>query len=286
MEHSRFNLSRWALEHQPLTRFLLVALLLGGIFAYSKLGQDEDPPFTFRAMVVQAFWPGATAEQMSRQVTDKIEKALQEVPYAWKIRSYSKPGETLVTFQLADTSPAKETQQLWYTVRKKVGDIAPTLPQGVRGPYFNDDFGDVYGSIYALSADGFTYRQLNDYADAIRQQLLRVRNVAKVELLGDQDEKIYIEFQQAKLSQMGLDINSIATQIGQQNNIGPSGVLVTPTDNVQIRLSGQFSDIRDLENLTLRGPAARPISASATSPRSSTATWTRRTPRCASTARR
>jgi len=128
------------------------------------------------------------------------------------------------------------------------------LPQGVRGPYFNDDFGDVYGSIYALSADGFTYRQLNDYADAIRQQLLRVPNVAKVELLGDQDEKIYIEFQQAKLSQMGLDINSIATQISQQNNIGPSGVLVTPTDNVQIRLSGQFSDIRDLENLTLRGP--------------------------------
>jgi multidrug efflux pump subunit AcrB len=254
MEHSRFNLSRWALEHQPLTRFLLVALLLGGIFAYSKLGQDEDPPFTFRAMVVQAFWPGATAEQMSRQVTDKIEKALQEVPYAWKIRSYSKPGETLVTFQLADTSPAKETQQLWYTVRKKVGDIAPTLPQGVRGPFFNDDFGDVYGSIYALSADGFSYRQLNDYADAIRQQLLRVPNVAKVELLGDQDEKIYIEFQQAKLAQMGLDINSIATQIGQQNNIGPSGVLVTPTDNVQIRLSGQFSDIRDLENLTLRGP--------------------------------
>ncbi len=254
MEHSRFNLSRWALEHQPLTRFLLVALLLGGIFAYSKLGQDEDPPFTFRAMVVQAFWPGATAEQMSRQVTDKIEKALQEVPYAWKIRSYSKPGETLVTFQLADTSPAKDVQQSWYTVRKKVGDIAPTLPQGVRGPYFNDDFGDVYGSIYALSADGFTYRQLNDYADSIRQQLLRVPNVAKVELLGDQDEKIYIEFQQAKLSQMGLDINSIATQIGQQNNIGPSGVLVTPTDNVQIRLSGQFSDLRDLENLTLRGP--------------------------------
>lgn len=254
MEHSRFNLSRWALEHQPLTRFLLVALLLGGIFAYSKLGQDEDPPFTFRAMVVQAFWPGATAEQMSRQVTDKIEKALQEVPYAWKIRSYSKPGETLVTFQLADTSPAKETPQLWYTVRKKVGDIASSLPTGVRGPYFNDDFGDVYGSIYALSADGFTYRQLNDYADAIRQQLLRVPNVAKVTLLGDQDEKIYIEFQQAKFAQMGLDINSIANQIAQQNNIGPSGVLVTPTDNVQIRLSGQFSDIRDLESLTLRGP--------------------------------
>ncbi|CAH0440243.1 efflux RND transporter permease subunit [Ralstonia pseudosolanacearum] len=253
MEHSRFNLSRWALEHQPLTRFLLVALLLGGIFAYTQLGQDEDPPFTFRAMVVQAFWPGATAEQMSRQVTDKIEKALQEVPYAWKIRSYSKPGETLVTFQLADTSPTKDTQQLWYTVRKKVGDIASSLPTGVRGPYFNDDFGDVYGSIYALSADGFTYRQLNDYADAIRQQLLRVPNVAKVTLLGDQDEKIYVEFQQAKFAQMGLDINGIANQIAQQNNIGPSGVLVTPTDNVQIRLSGQFSDIRDLENLSLRG---------------------------------
>ncbi len=143
MDHSRFNLSRWALEHQPLTRYLLVVLLLAGLLAFFRLGQDEDPPFTFRVMVVQAFWPGATAEQIAVQVTDKIERQLQEVPYADKIRSFSKPGETTVIFQLKDTSPAKETAQIWYTVRKKIGDIAQTLPAGVRGPYFNDESGDV-----------------------------------------------------------------------------------------------------------------------------------------------
>ncbi|WP_059413066.1 efflux RND transporter permease subunit [Cupriavidus basilensis] len=255
MEHSRFNLSRWALEHQPLTRYLLVVLLLGGLFAYFQLGQDEDPPFTFRVMVVQAYWPGATAEQIAVQVTDKIERQLQEVPYADKIRSFSKPGETTVIFQLKDTSPAKETAQIWYTVRKKVGDIAQTLPAGVRGPFFNDEFGDVYGSIYALSADGFNYKELREYADLVRQQLLRVPAVAKVALIGLQDEKIFIEFNQARFAQLGLDINAIADQISQQNSMNASGVLVTPGDNLQVRLSGQFADVADLENLVLRGPS-------------------------------
>ncbi|WP_020201252.1 efflux RND transporter permease subunit [Cupriavidus sp. WS] len=255
MEHSRFNLSRWALEHQPLTRYLLVVLLLGGLFAYFQLGQDEDPPFTFRVMVVQAYWPGATAEQIAVQVTDKIERQLQEVPYADKIRSFSKPGETTVIFQLKDTSPAKETAQIWYTVRKKVGDIAQTLPAGVRGPFFNDEFGDVYGSIYALSADGFNYKELREYADLVRQQLLRVPAVAKVALIGLQDEKIFIEFNQARFAQLGLDINAIADQISQQNGMNASGVLVTPGDNLQVRLSGQFADVADLENLVLRGPS-------------------------------
>lgn len=255
MEHSRFNLSRWALEHQPLTRYLLVVLLLGGLFAYFQLGQDEDPPFTFRVMVVQAYWPGATAEQIAVQVTDKIERQLQEVPYSDKIRSFSKPGETTVIFQLKDTSPAKETAQIWYTVRKKVGDIAQTLPAGVRGPFFNDEFGDVYGSIYALSADGFNYKELREYADLVRQQLLRVPAVAKVALIGLQDEKIFIEFNQARFAQLGLDINAIADQISQQNGMNASGVLVTPGDNLQVRLSGQFADVADLENLVLRGPS-------------------------------
>lgn len=228
MDHSRFNLSRWALEHQPLTRYLLVVLLLGGLFAFFQLGQDEDPPFTFRVMVVQAFWPGATAEQIAVQVTDKIERQLQEVPYADKIRSFSKPGETTVIFQLKDTAPAKDTAQIWYTVRKKVGDIAQTLPPGVRGPFFNDEFGDVYGSIYALSADGFNYKELREYADLVRQQLLRVPSVAKVSLIGLQDEKVYIEFNQARFAQLGLDINAIADQISQQNSMTASGVLVTP----------------------------------------------------------
>ncbi|AMR78130.1 efflux RND transporter permease subunit [Cupriavidus nantongensis] len=254
MDHSRFNLSRWALEHQPLTRYLLVVLLLGGLLAFFQLGQDEDPPFTFRVMVVQAFWPGATAEQIAVQVTDKIERQLQEVPYADKIRSFSKPGETTVIFQLKDTSPAKETAQVWYTVRKKIGDIQQTLPAGVRGPFFNDEFGDVYGTIYALSADGFNYKELREYADLVRQELLRVPSVAKVSLIGLQDEKVYIEFNQARFAQLGLDINAIADQISQQNNLTGSGVLVTPSDNLQVRLSGQFASVADLENLVLRGP--------------------------------
>ncbi|WP_354674398.1 efflux RND transporter permease subunit [Cupriavidus alkaliphilus] len=254
MDHSRFNLSRWALEHQPLTRYLLVVLLLGGLLAFFQLGQDEDPPFTFRVMVVQAFWPGATAEQIAVQVTDKIERQLQEVPYADKIRSFSKPGETTVIFQLKDTSPARETAQVWYTVRKKIGDIQQTLPTGVRGPFFNDEFGDVYGTIYALSADGFNYKELREYADLVRQELLRVPSVAKVSLIGLQDEKVYIEFNQARFAQLGLDINAIADQISQQNNLTGSGVLVTPSDNLQVRLSGQFASVDDLENLVLRGP--------------------------------
>ncbi|AOY90499.1 multidrug transporter AcrB [Cupriavidus sp. USMAA2-4] len=254
MEHSRFNLSRWALEHQPLTRYLLVVLMIAGMLAFFRLGQDEDPPFTFRVMVVQAYWPGATAEQIAVQVTDKIERQLQEVPYADKIRSFSKPGETTIIFQLKDTSPAADTARIWYTVRKKVGDIAPTLPAGVRGPFFNDEFGDVYGSIYALSSDGFNYKELREYADLVRQQLLRVPSVAKVSLLGLQDEKVYIDFNQTRLAQLGLDINAIADQIGQQNNLNGSGVLVTPTDNVQVRVSGQFGNVADLEKLVLRGP--------------------------------
>jgi len=254
MEHSRFNLSRWALEHQPLTRYLLVVLLLGGLLAFFQLGQDEDPPFTFRVMVVQAFWPGATAEQIAVQVTDKIERQLQEVPYADKIRSFSKPGETTVIFQLADNAPAKDTAQIWYTVRKKIGDIQQTLPQGVRGPYFNDEFGDVYGSIYALSADGFNYKELREYADLVRQELLRIPAVAKVSLLGLQDEKLYIEFNQARFAQLGLDINAISNQIAEQNNPTGSGVLVTPTDNLQVRVTGQLGDVEDLQNLVLRGP--------------------------------
>ncbi|SOY44330.1 putative TRANSMEMBRANE DRUG EFFLUX PROTEIN [Cupriavidus taiwanensis] len=254
MDHSRFNLSRWALEHQPLTRYLLVVLLLGGLLAFFQLGQDEDPPFTFRVMVVQAFWPGATAEQIAVQVTDKIERQLQEVPYADKIRSFSKPGETTVIFQLKDTSPARETAQVWYTVRKKIGDIQQTLPAGVRGPFFNDEFGDVYGTIYALSADGFNYKELREYADLVRQELLRVPSVAKVSLIGLQDEKVYIEFNQARFAQLGLDLNAIADQISQQNNLTGSGVLVTPSDNLQVRLSGQFASVADLENLVLRGP--------------------------------
>lgn len=247
-----FNLSRWALEHIPLTRYLIVALLLGGIFSYARLGQDEDPPFTFRAMVVRAVWPGATALQMADQVTDKLEKKLQEVPYIDKIRSYSKPGETLIILQLRESTPPKETTQSWYQVRKKIVDIKGTLPAGVIGPFFNDEFGDTYGSIFALSGDGFTYEQVKEYADFVRQQFLHIPAVSKVELFGVQDEKINIEFSQKKFSQLGVPFDVIVGQINSQNTIEATGVLTTSSDNLQVRISGALMSVKDLENLQLR----------------------------------
>ena len=180
-----------------------------GAAAYFQLGQDEDPPFTFRAMAIRVFWPGATAQQVAEQVTDKLEKALQEVPYADRIRSYSKPGEALILFQVRDSSPPKEMPQIWYTVRKKLGDMRGTLPPGVVGPFFNDEFGDVYGSIYALSADGYSYAELKDHADQVRQRLLKVKDVNKVAIFGAQDEKIFVEISQRRLAQLGLDFNQV-----------------------------------------------------------------------------
>jgi multidrug efflux pump subunit AcrB len=249
---SRFNLSRWAIEHRALTLYFFVVLILGGIAAYMNLGQDEDPPFTFRAMVVRAFWPGATATQMSEQVADKIERVLQEVPYADKIQTYSKPGETTIIFQIKDSSPQREVADVWYAVRKKVGDARGTLPQGVIGPFFNDDFGDVYGVIYALKGDGFSLAEMKTYADSVRQQLLKVRDVAKVEQFGVQDEKVFIEISQRRLSQLGIDITQVIASIGQQNDVTATGVIRTPTDDVQVRLSGQFKAEQELAELPIR----------------------------------
>jgi multidrug efflux pump len=248
----RLNLSRWALEHIPFIRYLMVVLMLGGIFSYANLGQDEDPPFTFRAMVIRAYWPGASALQVAEQVTDKLEKKLQETPFIDKIRSYSKPGETLIIIELRESTPPKEVPQTWYQVRKKIGDIRPTLPSGVQGPYFNDEFGDTYGSIFALAADGFTYAEVKDYADFVRQQLLGVPSVAKVELYGVQDEKIFIEFSTKKFAQLGIPFESVVAQINAQNAVEGSGVLVTATDNLQVRVSGALATAKELENMPLR----------------------------------
>jgi multidrug efflux pump len=248
----RFNISRWALEHQPLTRYLMVVLMVLGFAAYFQLGQDEDPPFTFRAMVVQAFWPGASALQMAEQVTDKIEKTLQEVPYADKIRSYTKPGESLTILQLKDSSPPKEVPGVWYQVRKKVGDMRHTLPQGVIGPVFNDDFGDVYGSIFALSADGFSREEQRVYAERVRQRLLQVPDVAKVEVFGAQAEKVFIEVSQKRLAQLGLDFNQVLAQIGAQNAVEGAGVLNAGSENLQVRVAGAFDSTQALAALPIR----------------------------------
>lgn len=253
---SRFNISQWALEHPALTRYLLVVLLVLGAAAYFQLGQDEDPPFTFRAMAMRVFWPGATAQQVAEQVTDKLEKTLQEVPYADKIRSYSKPGEALILFQVKDSSPPKEMAQIWYTVRKKIGDMRGTLPAGVQGPFFNDEFGDVYGSIYALSADGFSYQELRDAADRVRQQLLKVRHVNKVAVFGAQDEKVFVELSQKRLAQLGLDFSQVIGQLGQQNAVESAGTITAPTDYLQVRVGGQFRSIDELRAFPIRAGGA------------------------------
>jgi len=250
-----FNLSRWAIAHTPLTRFLMIVLMVLGISSYFQLGQDEDPPFTFRAMVVRAYWPGATAQQMAEQVTDKLERVLQEVPYADQIRSYSKPGESQIIFQIKDYARGAEVPNVWYQVRKKIGDMRGSLPQGVQGPFFNDDFGDVYGVIYALQAPGFSYAEVKTFADDVRQQLLRVPNVAKVELFGVQDEKLFIEISQKRLAQLGLDLNAVLAQLGQQNAVESAGGVQTPLDVVQVRVAGQFKAVQELRAMPIRAGA-------------------------------
>ncbi|MBS0495388.1 MAG: efflux RND transporter permease subunit [Proteobacteria bacterium] len=249
-----FNLSRWALEHVPLTRYLMVVLMLLGFAAYFQLGQDEDPPFTFRAMVVRTYWPGATAQQVAEQVTDKIERTLQEVPFADKIRSYSKPGESQVIFELKDSSKPAEVANTWYQVRKKIGDMRYQLPGNIQGPYFNDEFGDVYGVIYALSGEGFGYAELKDFADDARQQLLRVKDVAKVDQFGVQPEKIWIEVSQKRLAQLGLDQASVLQQLGSQNAVESAGEIHTPQDVVQVRVGGQFTSVEQLRAMPIRAP--------------------------------
>jgi multidrug efflux pump len=256
---TRFNLSKWALDHVALTRYLMIALLVLGVASYFQLGQDEDPPFTFRAMVVRTYWPGATAQQVAEQVTDKIERTLQEVPYADKIRSYSKPGESQIIFQIKDSSRPADVPNVWYSVRKKVGDIRGTLPGGVVGPFFNDDFGDVYGVIYALEADGFNYAELKTFADDVRQRLLRVSDVAKVELFGAQDEKLFIEISQKRLAQLGLDLNQVLVQLGQQNAVESAGAVQTPLDVVQVRVGGQFNRVEELQAMPIRGASGNQL---------------------------
>ena len=247
-----FNLSKWALLHPALTRYLMVVLMALGFATYFQLGQDEDPPFAFRVMVVRTLWPGATAQQVAEQVTDKLERTLQEAPYADKIRSFSKPGESMIIFQIKDTSKPGDVPNIWYQVRKKINDMQFTLPQGVLGPFFNDEFGDVYGVIYALESDGFSNAEVRAIADNVRQQLLRVPDVNKVELFGVQDEKVYIEISQKRLAQLGLDLNQVLGQMNQQNAVEGAGTMRTPQDILQIRVGGPFDSVDKISEMPIR----------------------------------
>ena len=251
-EEGRFNLSAWTLRHRSLVFFVMVMVALFGMLSYSRLSQSEDPPFTFKVMVIQTFWPGADAQQVQEQVTDRISRKLQETPSIDFLRSYSRPGESLIFFNVKDSAPASIVPDTWYQVRKKVGDIAAQLPPGVQGPFFNDEFGDVYTNIYALEGDGFTPAQLHDYADQLRAELLRVPGVGKVDYLGDQNQHIFIEIPNARLSKLGISPQQIATAINQQNAVASAGVITTADDRVFVRPSGQFDDLDALGNTLLR----------------------------------
>ena len=246
-----FNLSEWVLKHRPFTGFMLALVVLGGLFAYLKLGQQEDPPFTFRVMVVKTLYPGATALEVEQQLTDRLEKKIQELPNLDYLRSYSKPGESVIfVTPREDTSP-KDIPDLWYQVRKKVDDIRMTLPPGSIGPFFNDEFGDTYSLIYAFSGEGFNYADLKQAADSVRQQLLRVKDVEKVDLIGVQDEKIFVEFSDKKLAELGLDTVAVAQALQAQNGMTPAGTVFSLQRNLPIRLTGAFDSEDSVANMAV-----------------------------------
>jgi multidrug efflux pump len=247
-----FNLSSWTLRHQSLVTFLLVLLTLFGVLSYSRLAQSEDPPFTFKVMVVRTFWPGATARQVQEEITDRIARKLQETPDVDFLRSYSRPGESTLFFNIKDSAPPSQVPDTWYQVRKKVGDIAYTLPKGAQGPYFNDEFGDVYTNIYALEGDGFSFAQLHDYAERLRTELLRVSDVNKVDFIADQEQRIYVEIANAKLAKLGLTPQQIADAVNSQNAVAASGLFTTVNDRVYARPSGQFRDDEKIADTLIR----------------------------------
>jgi multidrug efflux pump len=230
----------------------MLVLAVFGILSYTKLGQSEDPPFTFKVKVIRTGWPGATARQVEEQITDKIEKKLQEAPNVDVIQSYSKPGESLVFFRMKDSAPPSAVPETWYQVRKKVGDIRNTLPAGITGPSFNDEFGDVYGNVYALTGEGFSYADLKKYADRIRSELLRVPDVAKVEFFGEQDEKVYIELSNTRLATLGVDAATIVNALATQNAIAPAGAFETPSDKIYLRTTGDFDSVDAVRETTIR----------------------------------
>jgi len=246
------NLSEWALRHQVLTLYLMAALLVAGVFAYFKLGRAEDPDFTVKVMVVRTLWPGATAAEIEQQVTDRIEKKLQETPWLDHVRSYSKPGESLIFVTLKDSTQPKLVPETWYQVRKKVSDVRDRLPGGIRGPYFNDEFGDTFGTLYAFTSEGFTHAELKDVVEDVRQTLLRLPDVSKVELVGVQDEKIYIELSHKKLATLNIDPLLIFNTLRAQNAVAPTGSVETASDRVHIRITGDFESIESLREIGIR----------------------------------
>ncbi|MDC4470763.1 efflux RND transporter permease subunit [Acinetobacter baumannii] len=247
----KFNLSEWALNNKGIVLYFMLLLGIIGAISYSKLSQSEDPPFTFKVMVVQTYWPGATAKEVSTLVTDRIEKELMTTGQYDKIMAYSRPGESMVTFVAKDSLTSAQIPDVWYKVRKKVNDIRHELPSGVQGPFFNDEFGDTFGNIYVLTGKDFDYALLKEYADRLQLQLQRVKDVGKVELIGLQDQKIWIEISNTKAVQLGIPVSAIQEALQKQNSMASAGFFETGTDRIQIRVSGQLQSVDDIKKMPL-----------------------------------
>ena len=248
---TRFNLSEWAVNNKSLVVFLMLLCVIGGIGAYERLGRQEDPDFSVQTMVVQVSWPGATAIDTLKQVTDRIEKKLEETPNLDYLKSYTKPGQATVFVYLKELTPKAEIQDIWYQVRKKVSDIKATLPKDVVGPFFNDEFGDVFGIIYGITYDGFTPREARDFAETVRAEFLRSPDVGKVDIFGDQDEKIYLNLSPQKLANLKLNLDDVLTAIAKQNAVVPSGVINTPSENVLVDVTGALLTPEAIAKLNL-----------------------------------
>jgi multidrug efflux pump subunit AcrB len=247
-----FNLSDWALQHRSLVWYFMIAFMAAGLFSYLELGREEDPAFTIKTMVIQAKWPGASAEETTRQVTDRIEKKLEELESLDYTKSITTAGETTVFVNLRDTTKARDVQPTWVRVRNMINDIKGDFPQGVVGPAFNDRFGDVFGNIYAFTSDGLTQRQLRDKVEEVRAKVLQVPNVGRVDIVGAQDEVIYLEFSPRKVAALGLDQRTIVSSLQAQNAITPSGVLQAGPERIAVRVSGQFTSEESLKAINLR----------------------------------
>ena len=246
------NLSEWALKHRQMIAFLLMLLTVAGLLAYNSLGQKEDPEFTIKTMVVQTYWPGSSAQQMADQVTDLMERKLQGVAEIDYMSTYVKPGETQIKINLREAVPPARVPDVWYQVRKKLADIHQSLPQGVQGPFFNDEFGDTFGNMYAVTGDGFDYADLRKMADAARNEFLRVSDVNKVEVLGKQEEKIYVEVSTAKLASLGLDPALIATTLAQTNAVAAAGTVQTSNEQVRLTVGGEFDSVENIRAIGIR----------------------------------
>jgi multidrug efflux pump len=251
-EKSRFNLSEWALNHQTLVLYLMLMFTAAGLLAYSKLGQSEDPPFTFKVMLIRTSWPGASAVEVEQQITDKIEKKLQEVPHLGYLNSYSRPGESMIFIIIKDDTFSKEIPELWYQVRKKISDIRHTLPNSIESLTFNDEFSDVYGSMYALTGDGFDNFALKKQADNIRAELLKTPDIAKVDFFGEQKQRIFIELSNAKLATIGISATELINILQTQNAVVRGGTFESPKERIRIAVSGRYNTVEELREIRLR----------------------------------